>query len=187
MVYNPATCCCKGSVCLWFFFTMTLLQTMLIEICCLQFECSCVLSTTYILQCIFSPGFLFLFYIFYSFSHPSLSLQFIFPYKRELYSGAFIECSKLWAVSWTKGTCGEQHEAFSVAVYLYITCTVILVSKHVNPAWAVEYEVLPLDSQGILKVILESCNLCQEREKFGGNSKFELQFLLWWKFDLSGF
>lgn len=134
----------------------------------------------------FSPGFLFLFYNFYAFSHPSLSLQFIFPSNRELYSGAFIECSKLWAVSWTKGTCGEQHEAFSVAVYLYITCTVILVSKHVNPAWTVEYEVLPLDSQAILKVILESCNLCQEREKFGGNSKFELQFLLWWKFDLSG-
>lgn len=175
LVYHPATCCCKGFVCLWFFvslffFTMTLLQTMLIEIHCIQFECLCILSITYILHWVLFPGFLFLFFIFYAFSHPSLILQFIFPCNRELDSVASTECSKLWTISWTKCTCGEQHEAFSVAVYLWITCTVIPVSKHVNPAWAVDYEVLPLDSQAILKVILEACNLCQEREKFGGNS-----------------
>lgn len=158
-------------VCLWFFFTMSLLQTVLIEIRCLQFECSCILCATYILQYSCNiAGFLFLYYIFYAFSDPSLSLQFIFPYNRELGSGATTECSKLWAVSWTKCTYGEQREAFFVAVYLYITCTVIPLSKHVNPAWAVEYEVLSLDSPAILKGILEACNLCQEREKFGGNS-----------------
>lgn len=39
------------------------------------------------------------FLYFYAFSHPSLSLQFVFLYNRELDSGASTECSKLWTIS----------------------------------------------------------------------------------------
>lgn len=104
LVCHPDTCCCKGFICLfvclwflsvYFFHYDSLLQTMLIEIHCPQFECSCILSTTYILQWVLFPGFLFLFFIFYAFSNPFLSLQPIFPYNRELDSGAFTECSDL--------------------------------------------------------------------------------------------
>lgn len=94
LVYHPAKCCCKGFICLFVIF-FSLLQTMLIGIHCLQFVCSCIFSTTYILQWVLFLGFLFLFFIFYAFSDPSLSLQFIFPYKREPDSGASTECSKL--------------------------------------------------------------------------------------------
>lgn len=135
---------------------------MLIEIHCPQFECSCILSTTYILQWVLFPALLFLFFIFYAFSDPFLSLQSIFPSSRELDSGASTKCSDLLV------------SLRSAAVYLCITCTVIPVSKHVNPAWAVGYQVLPLESQAILKVILEACNLCQEREIWRQLGKFEL-------------
>lgn len=70
-------------VCLWFFVCIfhynPLLQTMLIEIHCFQFECSCILSTTYILQWVVFPGFLFLFKIFTLFLiHPwACSLSFL--------------------------------------------------------------------------------------------------------------
>lgn len=57
-----------------------------------------------------------------------------------------------------------------MVVYLYITCTIIPVSEPVNPTRAMKCEALPLDSQAGLKVILEACNLSQEREKFRGNS-----------------
>lgn len=161
-------------VCVFFHYD-SLLQTMLIEIHCPQFECSCILSTTYILQWVLFPGFLFLFFIFYAFSNPFLSLQPIFPYNRELDSGAFTECSDLLVGQNVKRSifCGIFWIYISPIYHflnLYITCTVIPVSKHVNPAWVVGYQVLPLDSDAILKVILEACNLSQERGKFGGNS-----------------